>query len=233
MDKEYIVNVYIMTDKFNVPEYINKIMERELEKQNHKYLFFLQNDIFSNLKDKELIFEKYVEFMKKYDLPFVIYPYYIHINSVLPNQLCLPNPNLSIKINNDIIDILHSPAYGFLGIDLEKFNSINFRFKTDFPIMFYLQNMFEEFYQKGLTLSNCCYLDFHNSHTYFTTHTPTGFHQDMNKFNEEKTKYYEKEFHYRNMTEFIEAFKEKYCKKQIKKDIPLINDDKNISIISM
>ena len=232
-NKEYLVNVYIMTEKLNVPDYMNNIIESEKKNNKFRYLFFLQNDIFANLKDKESIFEKYVEFMKKMDIPFVMFPYYIHINSVLPATNCIPNPNLKLIYNDNKVDILNAPAYGFLGIDLEKFNQIGFRFKSEFPIMFYLQNMLEEFYQKGITLSNCCYMDMEESWKYFKTHTPEGFHQNIDKFNAEKKKYYEKEFKYRNMNEFVNAFKEKYCNK--KKDIQSVSliNNTDIPVLTM
>ena len=52
---EYFVNVYIMTDNFNVPAHINKVLNKE-STNNSKYAFFLQNDIFANLIDKDKIF---------------------------------------------------------------------------------------------------------------------------------------------------------------------------------
>ena len=57
--------------------------------------------------------------MKKWDIPFVMYPYYIHMNSVLPSTNNIPNPNLRLTINSMITDVLNFPAYGFLGINIE------------------------------------------------------------------------------------------------------------------
>ncbi len=234
MNKEYSVNVYVITDSLNVPNYINNIIDKE-STDEYKYAFFIQNDIFANLIDKHKIFDDYINFMKKWDIPFVMYPYYIHMNSVLPGMNNLPNPTVRITINKETVDALNFPAYGFLGIDLEKCNKINFRFNKDYPTMFYLQDMMEMFYEKGMTISNCCYLDIPESWKYFKTHSTDGYHADINKFNDEKKKYHSTEYKYVTMNDFIEKFKEKYQQKKIEKvqvSSPL-DDSSNITVLNM
>ena len=54
MNKEYSVNVYVITDSLNVPNYINNIIDKE-SNDEYKYAFFIQNDIFTNLIDKHII----------------------------------------------------------------------------------------------------------------------------------------------------------------------------------
>lgn len=234
MTKEYSVNVYVVTDSLNVPNYINNIMDKESNNGVHKFAFFIQNDIFANLVDKYKIFDDYVEFMKKWDIPFVMYPYYIHMNSVLPSTNNIPNPNLRLTINSTITDVLNFPAYGFLGINIEKANKINFRFDNNYPVMFYLQDMMQKFYENNLTLSNCCYLDIPESWKYFKTHKTDGYHADINKFNEEKKKYHSTEYKYLAMNDFIEKFKEKYQQKKQKENLvaPLINPG-DITVLNM
>ena len=173
--------------------------------------------------------------MKMWDIPFVMYPYYIHMNSILPSTNNIPNPNLRITINNNTTDALNFPAYGFLGINIEKLNKINFRFNTEYPVMFYLQDMMQVFYENNMTLSNCCYLDILESWKYFQTHTADGFHADINKFNDEKKKYHSTEYKYLPMNEFIEKFKEKYKQQTQKKEeltMPLVNSD-DITVLNM
>lgn len=232
--KEYFVNVYIMTDNFNVPAHINKVLNKE-STNNNKYAFFLQNDIFANLIDKDKIFVEYVEFMKKWDLPYVMFPYYIHMNSVLPDLNNIPNPTLRLTINGNTTDVLNYPAYGFLGIDIQKLKNINFTFKETYPVMFYLQDLMEECYTNNLTLSNCCYLDIPHSNKFFKMHSTDGYHADINKFNEEKQVYHKTEYKYVTMNEFVEKFSKKYSvkKENDKPSVsPLVNPG-DIAVLKM
>ncbi len=208
--KNYDINVYIKTTTdFNVPQHMNKILETYKNPQNTKrYIFFIQNDIFANISNKEKLFSKYTKFMQDWNLPYVMYPYYIHINSVLPSLKNIPNPCVEIDTFKGKLNVLNALAYGFLGLDLDKVKMLDFKFDESLKEIFYLQNMMEVYFQKGLAISNSIYLDIKNSWEYFKKHTLDGYKINQEIFNKEKELYYNnKQFQYKNINDSINDVK--------------------------
>ena len=144
-------------------------------------------------------------------VPFVFFPYYVYFNKLLPKELGKPNPKFIFNIkNNKKIDVINQPAYGFLMLDINKMKSINFNFNIEFTEIYYLQDMVEKCYQNKLWISNCFFIDRHESWKDLKKLTIDGTLVNMKKYNEEKIKYNKLNLQYLSPQIFIETFKRKY-----------------------
>ena len=195
----------------SIPEFFNLELNKIYNNNEYDTITFIQTDLLFNLKDSNLFFNDYQTFMKEWDLPFVFFPYYVYFNKLLPKELGKPNPKFIFNIkNNKKIDVINQPAYGFLMLDINKMKSINFNFNIEFTEIYYLQDMVEKCYQNKLWISNCFFIDRHESWKDLKKLTIDGTLVNMKKYNEEKIKYNKLNLQYLSPQIFIETFKRKY-----------------------
>ena len=173
-------------------ENIAKFLNEEIEKYpEERYLMFIFNDIFDNLKNPDEFFQKYKEVLERFDLPYAFYPYYIHFNKVLKRYISYPNPRMRINIaNKPAFDVVNQTSYGMVILDTEKLKLINFKFNELYEKCFYIQQLIEECFKNNLYFSSCWYIDVYESYKLVNDSLKDGFKIDINKFSEEKAKFF-------------------------------------------
>lgn len=217
----------------NTAKFLNDSLESY---KNEKYIMFIFNDIYDDIIDINQFYYKYVNLLKRFNLPFAFYPYYIHFNKVLWRSLSFGAPKMKISINKDrACDVINQAAYGMLIIDTEKLKSINFKFDESFKLCFYIQDLAEECFKNKLTLSASSFLDVDDSFSMLKSPLKEGHFIDAKLFAEEKTKFYAKNTPQKeDVNEFIKALKDK-CQK-IKENelnsVQLIYQDDEITTIN-
>lgn len=198
----------------NKVENIAKFFNEQIENYpNEKFIMFIFNDIFEKLKDQNVFFSKYKNLLERFNLPYAFYPYYIHFNKVLKKYISYPNPRMRINVSNTQgFDVVNQTAYGMVILDTEKIKSINFKFNELYEKCFYIQQLIEECYKNNLYFSSCWYIDVYESYKMVNDSFKDGYKIDVNKFSEEKAKFFttysqSKE----DLNEYIKKLNE-YCK---------------------
>lgn len=195
----------------NIPEFFNLELNKAYKDNKQTKLTFIQTDLLSNLKNSKDFFDKYNSFMDEWDLPYAFFPYYVYFNKLLPNELGKPNPKYIFNIKNKKkVDVITQPAYGFLILNVKKMKSINFNFNIEYSEIYYLQDMVEKCYQNNLWISNCYFIDRHESWKDLKQLTIDGKLVNVKKYKEEKEKYNKLNIQYSSPQVFIESFKRKY-----------------------
>ena len=195
----------------NIPEFFNLELNKAYKDNKQTKLTFIQTDLLSNLKNSKDFFDKYNSFIDEWDLPYAFFPYYVYFNKLLPNELGKPNPKYIFNIKNKKkVDVITQPAYGFLILNVKKMKSINFNFNIEYSEIYYLQDMVEKCYQNNLWISNCYFIDRHESWKDLKQLTIDGKLVNVKKYNEEKEKYNKLNIQYSSPQVFIESFKRKY-----------------------
>lgn len=208
----------ILYDPFscsNVPELFNTHLLKSYnncDKEQEFYLILIHNDVIQNLKNSEQFFNDYISFMKKWDMPYIFFPYYAYFNKALPDMVGKPNPRVELKFKGETINIVNQICHGCLILNIKKLKTINFQFNTNYPILYYLQDLAEQCYQKQLWISNCWFLDRFKSWEDLIEITCNGLQIDNKKFQEQKTKYAANKVEYHPVQTFIDKFKEKFNK---------------------
>lgn len=190
-----------------IPEFFNKNIDENSGKE--KYLMFIFNDIYESIKNVDELVKKYTEFMDRYNLPYVFYPYYVHFNKIFPDSIGYPNPRAHVLVskNNDQLDIISNPAYGLIIINIEKMNEINFRFNTKYSRAFYIQNLINECFKHKLWISSHYFIDVKNSYTLFELKN-NGYVIPSNEFLKEKEEFrQETEMKPESINDFINSLK--------------------------
>lgn len=196
----------------NAPKLINEYLTKEYQEQNYKYLIFSQTDIIDLAKNPEELCNAYVNFMDTFNLPFTFYCYYGRFNSVLPESANYPNPRVIVKTDKGKADLITQMAYGFLILNVSMLKSQSIKLDETFPAIFYLQELAEQCFQKKLWLSNCCFLDMHESWKYFKEHKNNGYNIDIKAFQEEKDRYNKRNIQYSGIKEFLDIYKQELHK---------------------
>lgn len=148
----------------NVPAFYNKELLSAYNDEKIDYLTFVQDDIYDNCKDPNQFINDYKEFLVKWNLPYIFFPYYIYFNKLLPEEAALPNPRLCLNIKNtEKINVVCMITYGFLLVDIKKLKSIDFKFNEQYTELFWVQDLAEQCFKNNLWISNCCFLDRLNS----------------------------------------------------------------------
>lgn len=179
---------YSPTEVKNTAKFLNEMLEKY---GNEKYIMFIFNDIYENIIDVNEFYNKYILLMKKFNLPFSFYPYYIHFNKVLPRTLSMGVSKMKVKINKEPeCDIVGQTAYGMFLIDVEKLKSINFKFNEVFTSSFYVQEYIEVCYKNKFYYSTHSFLDVYDSFKMLKSSFKDGYFIDAKNFAEEKTKFY-------------------------------------------
>lgn len=194
----------------SVPAYYNKILAETYKNEKVKYLTFIQADLAEQCKDFSKFISNYLDFLTEWNLPYIFFPYYLYFNKMLPNILGKPNPKLEVIAGDKKLNVVMSPAYGFLMLDVKKLKDINFSFNESYTELFYLQDLIQTCYEKDLWISNCCFLDRYQSWEDLKELSLTGYTINSLKFNAEKTEYEKRSVEYKSPNEFLVTFKEKY-----------------------
>ena len=213
MNKVIVFNPSNIKKNGSIPAYFNKELSNAYTKDNLSYITFIFEDLSKNLIDQNKFISDYKEFMKKWDLPYCFFPYYVYFNKLLPELMNKPNPKFNINIKDDLpINVICSPAYGFLMLDIKKLKSINFKFNEEYTELYYLQDLIQKCFENKFWISNCCFIDRFESWKDLKEQIITGLLMNNEKFNEEKTKYDKQGFTYQSLQEFLQLLKGKYIK---------------------
>ena len=190
----------------NIAKFLNDSIEAN---KNEKYIMFIFNDIYENVEDIDVFYNKYVELMKIFDLPYAFYPYYIHFNKTLRSYLSMPSPRMKIRVdNNYTCDVVNQVAYGMLIVDLEKLQKINFKFNENYKLCFYIQDLVEACLQNNLYFSTSFFVDVKNSSSMVKSSMKDGYFINANNFKQEKELFYKDHPQTnQNINEFIEKLK--------------------------
>lgn len=192
----------------SIPAYLNSELEFAYKNEKLSYITFIYDDLSKNLIDQNKFINSYKEFMQKWDLPYSFFPYYVYFNKLLPDLLNKPNPKFNINIKNDSpINVICSPTYGFLMLDIKKLKSINFRFNEEYTQLYYIQDLIQKCYEHKFWISNCCFIDRFESWKDLKEQTTNGFLMDNNKFTAEKAEYDKQGFKYQTLQEFLDILK--------------------------
>lgn len=204
---------YSPTEVKNTAKFLNEMLEKY---SNEKYIMFIFNDIYENIIDVNEFYNKYILLMKKFNLPFSFYPYYIHFNKVLPRTLSMGVSKMKVKINKEPeCDVVSQTAYGMFLIDVEKLKSINFKFNEVFTSSFYVQEYIEVCYKNKFYYSTHSFLDVYDSFKMLKSSFKDGYFIDAKKFAEEKTKFYsiyKQDENKESIQDFIKTLKDE-CQK--------------------
>ena len=203
---------YMPSDlKTSVPAFFNTILTDAFNNESIKYVTFVQTDLMLNCKDFNKFVQDYQLFLNIWNLPYVFFPYYAYFNKMLPHSLGIPNPKLDITLaDKKHINVVMSPAYGFLILDIDKLKSIDFKFNESYTELYYMQDLIQKCFENNLWLSNSCFLDKHNSWNDLKQVTLDGYAIDSEKFKSERNEYNKLNFTYQSPNDFVIKFKEKY-----------------------
>lgn len=192
----------------SVPAYYNEILTDVYENSTDiDTITFAQQDLLLNLKDKNEFIKAYLNFIQEWDLPFAFFPYYGHFARALYESMNIPNPKLEIKLSdNEKINVVVQPTYGFLVVNVKKFKDINFKFNEEFTEIYYLQDMVQKMYEAKLWISNCSFIDIFESWNYLKDQAANYYLIDMQKYQKESEKYEAKELV--DLNKFLELLKE-------------------------
>lgn len=192
----------------DAPTFFNKYLE---EFSNEDYVMFIFSDLAEKIRDKNEFNNKYATLMRIFNLPFAFYPYYIHFNRILPDSIAKPVPRAHVKSKYGVFDIINSPAYGMLMLDVQKLKSINFKFNPEYKLSFYIQDLIHECFTHKLWFSETCFLDLYNSFEMFTEDVKTGYTINPKEFAEEKQKFFNNvKVTSEQINDFIKLLKEKF-----------------------
>ena len=75
-------------------------------------------------------------------------------------------------------------------LDIEKLNSINFKFNENYKLCFYIQDLVETCFQNNLYFSPSFFLDVQNSSSMVKSSFKEGYFINANEFKQEKEKFY-------------------------------------------
>lgn len=197
----------------NIPAFFNSVLN---ENVTQDYIFFIFNDIADEIKDIQEFTGKYVDLMKRMDLPFSFFPYYIHFNKTMVKTAKIPSPRARITSKDyGKFDVIGSLGYGAFAIDVQKANEIGFRFNEKYKKAFYMQNMVNAFVNAGKWISYIQFVDVMDSFSLMKKNIKTGYEISNNVFQKEKEEFMkENTFQTIDMNEFIKRIKERYGEKK-------------------
>lgn len=169
---------------------VSSFFNIEIEKCEEKYIMFIFNDIYDEVKNIEEFVQAYEKLLFKNNLPFAFYPYYVHFNKVLCDYIKFPNPKVHIENADNKFDIVNQPAMGMLILDLEKLKEHNFKFSNEYDEAFYIQEVVMFCFEKKLYFSTLYFYDVYKSWTYLKSNITKGYLPNVKAFKEEKAKFY-------------------------------------------
>ena len=185
---------------------ISNFFNEEIEKCDEKFIMFIFDDLFFEVKDIDEFSNAYESLLTKNNLPFAFYPYYVHFNKVLCNYIKYPNPKVHVENTENRFDIVNNPAMGMLVLNLEKLKEKNFKFSGNYNQAFYVQEVVMFCNEHDLYFSTLYFYDVYKSWTYLKSNIVKGFLPNVKTFKEEKEKFYQK---YKQEDEGLMNFLEK------------------------
>lgn len=212
--------------KYN-PSEIKKVsafFNSEIEKCEEKYIMFIFNDVYDEIKNVEEFVLAYENLLFKNNLPFAFYPYYIHFNKVLCDSIKFPNPKVHVENEENKFDIVNQPAMGMLVLDLEKLKEKNFKFSNEYDEAFYIQEVVMFCFENNLYFSTLYFYDVYKSWTYLKKNIIKGYLPNVKAFKEEKERFYKK---YKQNDEGITNFLQKIkldANNEVHMDMPVLEE---------
>lgn len=193
----------------NIPEFLNEYL---VTFEDEKYIMFIFNDILEKVKDKQALCGAYETLLKRLDLPYAFFPYYLHYNKVFPDLISKPSPRISLTLHDGFkFDVVGSPAYGMLIVDVEKLKSINFNFNEEYTTSFYIQDLINACHKANLYFSSMYFIDVHNSHELFDSDFKEGHVYDQKEFAEEKSRFFsQNQITEEKINDYVTALKTNY-----------------------
>lgn len=178
------------------------------------YLVLLFEDLAKKLKDKNKFIDDYINFAEEWKLPYTFYPYYGSFNKVMikiSNGLYHPSFEAVLTSkDNKVVDITHQVSFGCLILNVNMLKKINFKFDQNYPTVFYLQDLVEKCYRAQYWISNCWFLDIHNSWEYVEGDSMDMLNPiNLKNFQDEQKKYFEehKDCKFKDAQPFIDDLK--------------------------
>lgn len=210
--------VFLVTTQIKnfIQTYNNQLKNayKNVTDDENSYLVLINEDLKANLKDPNKFIDDYIDLAEEFNLPYTFFPYYGMFNKALIKcSEGIPHPIFDATIekkDNKMINITHQIAPGCLVLNVNKLKSIDFKFDTNFPTMFYLQDFVEKCYRAKLWISNCWYIDrFESWKDLKVINTESKFTVNVKNFQEEQKKYFEqfKDCKYKEAQQFIDDIK--------------------------
>lgn len=230
--------VFLVTSQIKsfIQTYNNQLKNayKDVKDNENYYLVLLNEDLKANLKDDKKFVDDYINLAEEFDLPFTFFPYYGAFNKVLIKASGgIPHPVFEVTIENKgnkVVNIIHQIAPGCLVLNLNKLKKIDFKFDTNYPTLFYLQDLVEKCYRAKLWISNCWYIDRLNSWEDLKSNPlEVKFGINGKNFQDEQKKYFEtnKDCKFKEAPQFIEDMK-KWVKGE---DVAVEIDDNNKIVV--
>ena len=192
---------------------IPAMMNQQIAESTDNFIMFVFDSIANEMIDKQACCNAYKDFMLRFNLPFMIFPYYMHFNKILPDSIAKPNPRATIKLHKtgEVFDVIGQAAYGMLIVNKQRLSDIEFKFNERYAKAFYVQDLINRCYEKKIWLSNQYLIDIHNSWMMFKSNIREGYSVPPQIFLAEK-----EEFSKNNndasqaINEFIQLLKTNY-----------------------
>ena len=169
---------------------IPAMMNRQIAESTDDFIMFIFDKLLEQMVDKEKACSEYQTFMQKFNLPFMMFPYYMHFNKIMHGYLSKPNPRavVHIKKTGEVFDVIGTASYGMLIVNKKRLASIEFRFDERFPKAFYIQDIMYNCFKKGIWMSSTYLIDIHDSWKMFKD-TEKGYVIDGPVFAKEREEF--------------------------------------------
>ena len=148
-----LLPIEVETSLVSISGYVGK-PESSKKKGAHQY-FFVNGRYMRHPYFHSAVMKAYENLLKTADLPYAFFPYYVHFNKILPGLSGKPSPRMSAVRAADgfRFDVVQEPSYGMLIIDVEKINSIGFRFNPSYKMAFYVQDLIKKCFDAKIYFS--------------------------------------------------------------------------------
>ena len=156
---------------------IPAMMNQQIADSEDNFIMFVFDNVVDQMIDKQACCNAYKNFMLRFNLPFMIFPYYMHFNKILPDSIAKPNPRATIKLKKtgEVFDVVGMVAYGMLIVNKSRLADIGFKFDERYAKAFYVQDLMNRCFEKKIWMSNQYYIDIHNSWTMFKSNIREGY----------------------------------------------------------
>lgn len=210
--------VFLVTSQIKsfIQTYNNQLKNayKDVNDDETSYLVLLNEDLKANLKDDKKFIDDYITLAEEFKLPYTFFPYYGAFNkAMIKCSNGIPHPIFEATINqkgDEVYDIIHQISPGCIVLNLNMLKKIDFKFDTNYPTIFYLQDLVEKCYRAKLWISNCWYIDRHESWKDLkTVSLNVKFGINNKNFVGEQKKYFEehKDCKFKEAQDFLNDFR--------------------------
>ena len=239
--------VFLVTSQIKnfIQTYNNQLKNayKDVKDGETSYLVLLNEDLKANLKDDKKFIDDYIALAEEFKLPYTFFPYYGSFNqAMIKCSNGIPHPIFEATIeskNNKIVNLVHQISPGCIVLNLNMLKKIDFKFDTNYPTIFYLQDLVEKCYRAKLWISNCWYIDRHESWKDLKViNLDVKFGINNKNFIDEQKKYFEehKDCKFKEAQPFIEDlrkwFKGEDIPVQTVEQVKVTNTDVSITVPS-